>query len=135
VIEQYGGVVGAHPGITARILGVNTIEAKAQLIVDGTIKPIDFLKAQDQGIESYKVVSLFIRQSHKRYEPLLTELQNRFSQGEDLYPKTLEAAYNRLVSYLRRPWYKWTGTRQTRRHKRRRRSVELRTTSQCTRGQ
>jgi hypothetical protein len=98
VIEQFGGTVGSHPVVTARHLKVPVNELRANF----KAKKFDsdtYFAAVDAGVESYKI-HLWMGELHDRYEPLMTELRNRFSQGEDLWPKTMDAAYKRLVTYV-----------------------------------
>jgi hypothetical protein len=98
VIEQFGGTVGSHPVVTARHLAVPVNELRAQF-KSGAFDSDEYFEAVDKGVESYKI-HLWMGELHDRYEPLMTELRNRFSQGEDLWPKTMDAAYKRLVTYV-----------------------------------
>jgi hypothetical protein len=100
VIEQYGGTVGDYPTVIASCISKDkTVAELIDGLADGTITPEQYATAKAEAVEIIKA-ALFLQQSHKTYDPLRIELQNKYSQGKDDYPTTTEAAYNRLVTYV-----------------------------------
>jgi hypothetical protein len=100
VIEQYGGTVAEFPIVTAACIkkGMTVLELTAGLD-DSTITQSEYQAAKSTSVKIAKG-ALFLQRANKKYEPLMLELQNKYSQGTDDYPTTVEEAYNCLVTYV-----------------------------------
>jgi hypothetical protein len=109
VIEQYGGSLGAHPTVITRLMNEKNKGASPTIatlttttlhegLMDGSITYKEYHKVMERAVDSY-MAALFLKHTNKRYEPLLTELHNQFTQDINNYAKTVDQAYNTLVKY------------------------------------
>ena len=92
VLTQPGGRLGAHPQMILDQLdkmGVTPTDPGA--IMDTYVEAMEL--AEHEFVACHYLRKLKV----KRHGGLTTHLQNQFTLGTDLYPKTLTAAYNMSI--------------------------------------
>jgi hypothetical protein len=93
VIQHYGGSIGSEPAIVNEILIADGIDPDAatqeQIAAAITV-------AQEQCL-----ASLFMQGAGRgRYEKLMEDLENAYTQGRDNYRKTVQDAYSLLTNWI-----------------------------------
>ena len=56
-------------------------------------------EAKTKARDEYLAVLLLTKSDHKRYGPLITDVENAYTRGQDGYPTTVSGAYDMLVNY------------------------------------
>ena len=56
-------------------------------------------EANTKARDEYLAVLLLTKSDHKRYGPLITDVENAYTRGQDGYPTTVSGAYDMLVNY------------------------------------
>ena len=98
VIEHCGGAVGDEPGMVDKVLG----ELKP---------PVARIAASDEEMEDaraaakerYLACAFLLGSDRNRYGRLIEDLENSFTQKQDLYPTTLNDAYDLLLHWKQDP--------------------------------
>jgi hypothetical protein len=88
VVEHSGGGVGHHPGIVKQIA-----QEKGKAV--GAVTEEEKKEAQ----ERYLAVAFILGSDRSRFGRLIEHLENSYLQGQNLYPKTVTAAYHLLTNW------------------------------------
>ena len=56
-------------------------------------------EAKTKARDEYLAVLLLTKSNHKRYGPLITNVENAYTRGQDGYPTTVSGSYDMLVNY------------------------------------
>ncbi len=96
VLEYSGGDIGTDSGLVEKALvsqnATMKTATKAQLQV-----------CKDYAKQAYLACAFLLGANRNRYRKLIEILENNFIQGQDRYPKTVNAAYNLLVHWKQNP--------------------------------
>ena len=92
VIESHGGTIGLHGG-----------SMRAIMVEEGVIDPdnptrAEYNQARVAAREKYFAVALILGSDRNRYGKMIEDLENDYIQGNDRYPKTINAAYRLLLN-------------------------------------
>jgi hypothetical protein len=88
VVEHSGGGIGHHPGIVKQVA-----HEKGKTMA--TVTEEDRKEAQ----ERYLAVAFVLGSDRSRFGRLIEHLENSYLQGQNLYPKTVTAAYHLLTNW------------------------------------
>eukprot|EP00957_Ditylum_brightwellii_P016378 1231327-Ditylum_brightwellii.AAC.1 len=95
VVEQYGGDIGVHAGLTENALRDMNIDLK-----DPNNYSTDDLKEAHRNAKEAYLAFVFLSNANKaKSAPLLRELANSYLRGSNDYPHTVTAAHKLLVGW------------------------------------
>jgi Zinc knuckle len=93
VIQHVGGEISKHSGIQLELVraeGFDTIDDAPDDVHDCT---------EIEAREQFIAVMFMLGADRGRYGKLIVDLENQYLQGQDNYPRNLNAAYNLLLNY------------------------------------
>jgi hypothetical protein len=91
-IEECGGEIGHDPGAINKAMEGRDVDP-AQATTDETTL------ARKTANERHLAVAMLSTCDNSRYGKLTKDLENDFTKGTNLYPKTITEAYNLIVNY------------------------------------
>eukprot|EP00957_Ditylum_brightwellii_P157615 11996285-Ditylum_brightwellii.AAC.1 len=95
VVEQCGGGIGVHSGLTENALKEMNIDPN-----DANNYTTDDLKEAHQNAKEAYLAFVFLSNANKtKFAPLLRELANSYLRGNNNYPRTVTAAHKLLVGW------------------------------------